>query len=329
MRKKTRRNQEMVEPIYLNNDTYFDYIARMRKIALSMFEWQNLPSSMDARFLERSLYYFGTAALLYDKELGFINTNCTSGGDINIYGLPTRLNCYSYGFETNRKVYNGLITRYERESGDLKIMNRKENECIYVLNTWDRMATASSLALFAYRLADAQRTCDVNVKAQKTPVVIITDENQRLTFKNLYNELDDNAPVIFGDKNIDLNSIKSIKTEAPYVADKIMDYKTKIWNEFLNFLGINNLYEKRERVNVEETSINNELINFNLQSFLAPRQLAADQFNEKYGLSGDKAVKVRVRSDLYNVIKQAESIITDYQETITENNKLDNGEKDG
>lgn len=329
MRKKTRRNQEMVEPIYLNNDTYFDYIARMRKIALSMFEWQNLPSSMDARFLERSLYYFGTAALLYDKELGFINTNCTSGGDINIYGLPTRLNCYSYGFETNRKVYNGLITRYERESGDLKIMSRKENECIYVLNTWDRMATANSLALFAYRLADAQRTCDVNVKAQKTPVVIITDENQRLTFKNLYNELDDNAPVIFGDKNIDLNSIKSIKTEAPYVADKIMDYKTKIWNEFLNFLGINNLYEKRERVNVEETSINNELINFNLQSFLAPRQLAADQFNEKYGLSGDKAVKVRVRSDLYNVIKQAESIITDYQETITENNKLDNGEKDG
>lgn len=329
MRKKTRRNQEMVEPIYLNNDTYFDYIARMRKIALSMFEWQNLPPSMDARFLERSLYYFGTAALLYDKELGFINTNCTSGGDINIYGLPTRLNCYSYGFETNRKVYNGLITRYERESGDLKIMNRKENECIYVLNTWDRMATANSLALFAYRLADAQRTCDVNVKAQKTPVVIITDENQRLTFKNLYNELDDNAPVIFGNKNIDLNSIKSIKTEAPYVADKIMDYKTKIWNEFLNSLGINNLYEKRERVNVEETSINNELINFNLQSFLAPRQLAANQFNEKYGLFGDKAVKVRVRSDLYNVIKQAESIISDYQETITEDNKLDNGEKDG
>lgn len=329
MRKKTRRNQEMVEPIYLNNDTYFDYIARMRKIALSMFEWQNLPSSMDARFLERSLYYFGTAALLYDKELGFINTNCTSGGDINIYGLPTRLNCYSYGFESNRKVYNGLITRYERESGELKIMNRKENECIYVLNNWDRMATANSLALFAYRLADAQRTCDVNVKAQKTPVVIITDENQRLTFKNLYNELDDNAPVIFGNKNIDLNSIKSIKTEAPYVADKIMDYKTKIWNEFLNSLGINNLYEKRERVNVEETSINNELINFNLQSFLAPRQLAANQFNEKYGLAGDKAVKVRVRSDLYNVIKQAESIITDYQETITEDNKLDKGEKDG
>lgn len=315
--------------MYLNTDTYFYYIGRMRKIALSMFEWQNLPSSMDARFLERSLYYFGTAALLYDKELGFINTNCTSGGDINIYGLPTRLNCYSYGFETNRKVYNGLITRYERESGELKIMNGKENECIYVLNTWDRMPTANSVALFAYRLADAQRTCDVNVKAQKTPVVIITDENQRLTFKNLYNQLDDNAPVIYGDKNIDMNNIKAIKTEAPYVADKIMDYKTKIWNEFLNDLGINNLYEKRERVNIEETSINNEVINFNLQSFLAPRQHAAKQFNEKYGLVGDKAVKVRVRSDLYNVIKQAESIITDYQETITEDNKLDNGEKDG
>lgn len=327
MKRKSRRNQEMVESVYVNDDTYFDYVDRMRKIAISMFEWENLPSSMDSRFLERSLYLYGTAALLYDKNLGFINTNCTNTGEINIYGLPTEVNCFSYGYNENRKTYNGLMKGINKRTGELETVNKKDEECIYVMNTWDRTPTSASLNLFAYRLYEAQRTCDVNIKAQKTPVVVITDENQRLTFKNVYAQVDGNSPVIFGDKNLDLDKIKALRTDAPYVADKIMDYKTKIWNEFLNFLGINNLYEKRERVNVEETSINNEVINLNLQSFLAPRKQACEQFNEKFGLTGDNKINVRLRSDLYNVIKQAESIVTDYKET--EENLIDGGDQNG
>lgn len=306
----------MVEPVYLNDDTYFDYLERIRKIALSIFEWKNLPTSMDARFLERSLYFFGTAALLYDNELGFINTNASVSGNLNIYGLPTEINCYSYGYNEYLKVFNGLITKYDAKKKQIiTSVAPKEKEAIYVLNNWERTPTAASVALFAYRLTDAQRTCDVNVKAQKTPVLILTDENRRLTMKNVYEQYDGNSPVIFGDKNLDLENMKALKTDAPFVADKVMDYKVKIWNEMLNYLGVNNLYEKRERVNVEETSINNEVINLNLQSFLAPRQEAAKQFNEKFGLTGDKAVEVRVRSDLYNVIKQASSIVNDYKST--------------
>lgn len=322
-RKRTRSNQEMVEPIYVNDDTFFDYLDRMRKIALSIFEWQNLPDSMDARYLERCLYFNGTAALLFDSEMGFINTNCTTAGEINIYGLPTRINCYSYGYQSMRKVYNGLVAYYDSKQNTIVEKSlKKEYEAIYVMNTWDRTPTAASISLFAYRLYEAQRTCDTNIKAQKTPILIITDENQRLTMKNVYAQYDENTPVIYGDKNIDMDKIKALRTDAPYVADKIMEYKVKIWNEFLNFLGVNNLYEKKERVNVEETSINNEVINLNLQSFLAPRQHAAKQFNQKYGLTGDKAVTVRVRSDLYNIIKQAESVVKDYQNVESVSTKL-------
>lgn len=95
----------------------------------------------------------------------------------------------------------------------------------------------------------------------------------------------------------------------PFIADKIQDYKKQIWNEALTYLGINNLAdEKKERLISDETSSNNEVINMNLQSYLAPRQEAAKLFNEKYG----ENVSVRVRSDLYNVIKQQESIVNDY-----------------
>ena len=79
----------------------------------------------------------------------------------------------------------------------------------------------------------------------------------------------------------------------------------------LSYLGINNLSEKKERLISDETNSNNELINMNLQSYLAPRKKACEQFNEKFGLTGDKAIDVKVRSDLLNIIKNENSSVFD------------------
>lgn len=173
------------------------------------------------------------------------------------------------------------------------------------------------MELFALRLYEAERTADVNIKAQKTPVLLLMDEKQRLTMENIYSQYDGNRPVIFGDKNsLGENVIKAISTQAPFIADKIIDYKKEIWNEALTFLGINNIMvDKKERLITDEANSNNELINLNLQSYLAPRQEACRQFNEKFGFTGtDKEISVRVRSDLHNIVKNAQSIVQDFKE---------------
>lgn len=173
------------------------------------------------------------------------------------------------------------------------------------------------MELFALRLYEAERTADVNIKAQKTPVLLLMDEKQRLTMENIYSQYDGNKPVIFGDKNsLGENVIKAINTQAPFIADKIIDYKKEIWNEALTFLGINNIMvDKKERLITDEANSNNELINLNLQSYLAPRQEACRQFNEKFGFTGtEKEISVRVRSDLHNIIKNAQSIVQDFKE---------------
>ena len=173
------------------------------------------------------------------------------------------------------------------------------------------------MELFAYRLYEAEQTAFVNIRAQKTPVIILVDEKQRLTLENMYSKIDGNSPAIFGDKNnIGLDNIKALKTDAPFIADKIMDYKKEIWNEALTFLGINNIMiDKKERLITDEANSNNELINMNLQSYLAPREEACRQFNEKFGFTGtDKEISVRVRSDLHNIIKNAQSIVNDYED---------------
>ena len=173
------------------------------------------------------------------------------------------------------------------------------------------------MELFALRLYEAEQTAMVNIKAQKTPVLLLMDEKQRLTMENLYSQYEGNRPVIFGDKNsLGENVIKAINTQAPFIADKIINYKKEIWNEALTFLGINNIMvDKKERLITDEANSNNELINLNLQSYLAPRQEACRQFNEKFGFTGtNKEISVRVRSDLHNIIKNAQSIVQDFKE---------------
>lgn len=312
--KRNNQSYKFTDSMMLNDSTYMDYLNRFKRIALSMFEWVNLPKSMNARYLEMCLFYNGQAALLKDKDYGFINTKACASGDINIYGLPTKINCFSYSFNSVRTLYTGLI----KDSKD-------DKEAILVMNNWDRLPTIGSLELFAYRLYNAERTCDVNLNAQRTPLMIAVDEKQRLMMENLYNQYNGNQPFIFGDKNqLDDSKLKSIRTDAPYIVDKISDYKKEIWNEALTYLGIQNIArDKKERLTESESNENNELVNLNLLAMLEPRRQACREFNEKFGLTGtDKEISVRVRSDLYNIIKNEESIISDYQD----NGKIDKKE---
>lgn len=307
-----QKNQMFIDSATLNILTYYDYLNRFEKLARSIFEWVNLPKSMNAEYLEKCLYFYGQACFIKHKDYGFINLKVSDNGEINIYDLPTKFNCYSNNFQTTRKLFISTegLSEEERKS--------KENqECILVKNTSDRIPTYNTMNLFAMRLYEAERTSDVNLKAQKTPILIIVDEKQRILLENLFSQFDGNKPAIFGDKlQLDKNVIQCLKTDAPFLLDKLQDYKKEIWNEALTFLGINNIMiDKKERLITDEANSNNELINLNLQSFLAPRKLACEQFNEKFGLTNTKnAIDVRVRSDLHNIIKNVESTVNDYKQ---------------
>lgn len=301
-KRKSRTNLE--DAILINNATYFDYVERFKKIALSMFEWSNIPDSMDSRFLEKCLYYTGQAAMLYLEPYGYINTKSATAGNLNLYGLPTSIRCYSYGqINENRRVFYGRSTG----SGEIDPED-KNSEAILVLNDWEGVPTASTLELFAFRMYTVERAIDVNIRSQKTPYIVLTSEDERLSMVNAMQQIDKNAIMIVGEKNhFDPNAIRTLNTNSPYIADKLTAYKQSIWNEFLTFLGIDNIQEKRERLVSAETMSNNECVNLNLQAHLKPRQTAAKQFNEKYGLN----IEVKLRSDIFNIIKSSESIIMD------------------
>ena len=306
-------NREFIDSAVLNTETYLNYLERLKQVAISQFEWLNLPSSMNAQFLERCLYEFGKASLLKTKDYGFINAKAVGSSDLNIYMLPSSINCFSTdSLNEDRKLYNGFL---DEETSEY-------DYCVLVKNNQDMIPTEPTLRLFAWRLYEAERTCDTNIKAQKTPVLIVGDESLKLAMKNLFEKYEGNEPVIYADKKqLGTDTLRALKTDAPFIADKVMEYKKEIWNEALTFLGINNInVEKRERLVKEEANANNELVNLNLQNRLLVRKEACKQFNELFNLTGSNAIDVRVRSDLTNAIKTYDSVASDYI--------MEEGEKD-
>lgn len=247
-----------------NNRTYQQYFNRLVDLSVSMFQWENVPDSIDVRFLELTLFNDGQAVFFKDEELGFLCLQCAINGGFNVYRIPIRRRAYA-------------VNGYQR--------NLTDRDSVIIWNNYLHQNSMLDVLQFAKRLYNLDRIIDVNANAQKTPVLLQCSEKQRLTLLNLYKDFDGNAPVIFGDKNLDLNGIKSITTGAPYVADKIYQLKTQIWNEALTYLGISNVnIQKKERLITDEVARTQGGTIASRYSRLESRREACDQINRMFGL---------------------------------------------
>lgn len=248
-----------------NNKTWMQYFNRLTELSVSMFEWTGLPDTVDARFLELTLFGDGMALFFQEADIGYLALRTMIGGELNVYQIPTQREAYaSNGFRRN-------LT---------------EDDSVIIFNNLIHTNSTLDVEMFAKRLYNLDRAIDVNANAQKTPVLLACDETQRLTLKNLYKEYDGNAPFIFGDKGLRPDALKSISTGAPYVADKLYDLKSKIWNEALTYLGISNItFDKKERMVKDEVLRNQGGVIASRYSRLESRREACQQINRMFGLN--------------------------------------------
>lgn len=248
----------------LNNAMFMQYYNMLTELSISMFEWKNLPDTVDPRFLELVLFGDGMAIFFEDDVLGFCALRCMIGGRLNIYQIPMERRAYA------SNGYN---------------MPLDDTNSVIIFN--NLLHTNSTLVVdqFARRLYELDRIIEVNAKAQKTPILISCDETQRLTMQNLYKQYDGNMPFIFGDKNINPNSLQVLTTGAPYVADRIYQLKTQLWNEALTYLGISNVnITKKERLITDEVQRNQGGVIANRYSRLEARRQACKQINDMFNL---------------------------------------------
>ncbi len=274
-----RKKNNFGESLLMNNATYEQYFNRLMELSISMFEWKNLPSTCDVRYLELALFMNGSAVFFQDDVLeDYVALDVICSGRLDVYGNPV------------------LRRAYSRYNNYQKLL--KGNNSVIIWNNYLRTNSVLDVEMFARRLYNLDRIIDVNANAQKTPVLIKCDETQRLTMLNVYKEYDGNSPVIFGDKALNSNGLDVLSTGAPYVADKLYTLKTQIWNEALTYLGISNInVQKKERLITDEVTRNQGGTIASRYSRLESRREAVRKINDMFGLN----IEVNYREDFQQV----------------------------
>ena len=296
MNRNKKRITQFEESAIVNTHTYNYYLQRLTELAISMFEWKGFPKSVDTRYLELHLFERGCMVYFTDDVIGDLCLDCIVSGRLDVYGYPLIRRAYS--------SYNN----YQKML--------KSSNSVIVYNNLMRTGSLADIKMFAKRLYNLDRIIDVNANAQKTPVLIRASEKQRLTMLNLYKEYDGNAPYIFGDKNLDMNSLAVLKTDAPFIADKVYQLKTQVWNEALTYLGISNInVAKKERMITDEVTRNLGGTIASRYSRLVSRKQAAEDISEMFGLD----VSVDYRED-FQVVENEDD------DTVSESDDEEGGE---
>lgn len=300
-----KKEQELA--MFINNRTRTDYFNRLKLIAVSLFKFKNLDKICGygaERFLNMALFDYGRACFYKDKELGYMILYANPSDKLNNYYLPERLYIWSLGYNKDIDF----------------------DDCVYIMNNKLCLPTKETIDLFSYRLYDTERTIDVNLNAQKTPILLEGDEKSILSLKNVYMNYSGNVPVMYANKKFDLNyRINAVKTDAPYLIDKLEIHKHEIWNEALTYLGIDNANtDKKERLITDEVESNNDLINYYLNCFYETRKEAVDMINEKYLKDSEIKIELELNNELLKMLREKDMInleVGDNLEQIYNNNQ--------
>ena len=292
---RRRKDREFWESADLNNAAYIQYYDRLTELSISMFEWRNLPDTVDPRFLELTLFANGMAVFFKDED-DYLALQCAISGPLDVYRIPTRRRAYA-------------VNGFNRE------LDNKNSVIIY--NNMLHKNSMLDVRMFARELYNLDRAISVNANAQKTPILIRCTENERLSLENLYMQFDGNKPIIYGDKQLNPNSLTVLKTDAPYVADKLYTLKTQKWNEALTYLGISNVnITKRERLITDEVTRNQGGTIASRYSRLESRRQACKQINLMFGLD----IQCDYREDYQEIVdaEDSDSINVDERDEVNE-----------
>lgn len=276
------------ETAYQNTFDYWFYFQRLMELAVSRFCWTGLPKMCDPRYMELALLSEG--AVLYFKDEAFVDEAAGNNGEL----------CLRTMFGSGLTFNNEPINRQAFSDNGYRAERTFENSVI-IYNNYLHRPSIQNISKFAHELELFDRIIDINVNAQKTPVLVQADENDRLTMKNLYKNYAGNEPFIFSSKSVSPDALKVLNTGAPFIADRLYQLRTNKWNEALTYLGISNVtVEKKERLISDEVERSNGGTISSRYSALESRKDACKKIEEMFGTHIEVTFRDDVNTDLYD-----------------------------
>ena len=225
-----------------------------------------MPNGIESRYIEQMLFDNGECAMFDHPDLGLCVLRSSSRENLNIYGEPTKLSLT--GFNEHRTVMM--------------------DDCVRIMNNDLGLPALPDILYYSRRMAEIDDIFMQNLRQQRVPYLLATNENNQFSIKSLYDRMYQGEPAIFVDKEMlkgEPENIMVLPVQAPYLVDKLQIQKQEMERELLTFLGINNTLEKKERLLVDETNSNNQFIKMASDIGFKQRQLACEQMNQMFGLN--------------------------------------------
>lgn len=265
------------------------YVRTLTEICANRFSWEGLPDEIDVRFLELQLFRSALAVFFWDAEYEkYFALKGAGSGRWNMYDNPIDFRVIGNTM-MNRTLKAGAGQVYAAVQ-DLDEEVKNMDGCVPIWGNTLRTPDWDIVFLQSTKLAEIETTIEITLRAMRKPVMFAVDDNERQSFINLWRNVQEGQPVIFGTETLSGSIEDKIKLFDLGVDKELVlnlqVAKSKIWNETMTLLGINNAnQEKRERMVADEVSANDSQVMAVRNSAISARKYAAELINAKYGLN--------------------------------------------
>lgn len=254
-------------------------MRQIGEIAMNRYKWINLPDTINPRFLEMTLARNALAVFYYDFELKrflALRGGAADGGDMQDDPQNFRI----FG---NRFTPKTLGIEY----------------CVPIWANYFRVPDWDIVMIYASRIAEIDVTLEINALQARRGKIITVDENRRLSYDNIIKQIDEGNPAIKVTEDI-LRDGQIQTMDMGVLPDSITElhmYRTRVWNELMGCLGINNSnQDKKERLVSDEVDANNDQVAAVRFVNLNARKQAVAEINDMFGLD----INVEYSSDAKN-----------------------------
>lgn len=258
MSKSTKKQQ------YADNVVEKDLLMnKWQNIATSIFKWDNLPSGITEKNIEKLLYKGGSAVFINDSSLGYMVLDVAFTGQFNVNGEPIKWQAVGLNYNQPYTIDNSVL----------------------IQNNPTRTPTINYISYQIDKMIDIERTHTLNLNAQKTPMMFSGSEDELLTFKNILEQVVGGNLVVYMDKSLNGKPFEVHVPQVQYLAKDLHDDYNVYENRIKEYIGLDAIsVDKKERLLKGEGDSNDEHINANLSVYLDERQLAVDKINKMFNL---------------------------------------------
>jgi hypothetical protein len=270
------------------------YLRVLTELAVNRFKWVGLPDTIDERFLEVNLFYRALTVFYFDKQFErFLALRGSGLGRINHYDNPTSFTVTGNLIFGSKTLSATQRTILDPETGEPITLPA---ECVPIWANTLRAPDLDIVTIYAGKLARADQTIEIAIRNSRFTKLIAGDEAEQLSLANINRMVEEGLPTINVTNAFDPKAILSLDIGPTMgVISELQIARTRLWNECMGLLGINNAnQDKKERLVADEVEANDEQVMGARNIALASRRYAASLINKLYGLS----VSVHMNTDL-------------------------------